>query len=103
MARQEVEVSPGALMTSPTDDGPVALCAAWHGKGGEAMFNDTNLVFAWFGFIFLMLLFKTPFVARLLGAGLSRGVLHAQLVHRRSSADGHGVHGPGSTHPQVQA
>jgi len=98
-----MEVSPGAMMTSPADDGRVAACAAWHGKGGEAMFNDTNLVFAWFGFIFLMFLFQAPFVARLIGVGLSRSVLHTQLMHRRGSADGHGVHGPGSAHPQVQA
>jgi hypothetical protein len=92
-----------ALTTSPAGDGRVAACAAWHGKGGEIMFNDRNLVFAWFGFIFLMFLFKASFVARLIGASLSRGVLHAQLMHRRGSADGHGVHGPGSAHPQVQA
>jgi len=55
------------------------------------MFNDTNLVFAWFGFIFLMFLFKASFVACLIGASLSRGVLHAQLMHRRGSEDGHGV------------
>jgi len=81
----------------------MAVCAAWHGEGGKTMFSDTNLVFAWFGFIFLMFLFKTPVVARLIKAGLSRGILRAPLVHRRGSADGHGVHGPGSTHPQVQA
>lgn len=93
----------GVLTTSLSGDGRVAVRAAWHGKGGETMLSDTSFVFAWFGFTFLMLLFKAPSVARLIGAGLCRGVLHTPLMHRRGSADGHGVHGSGSAHPQVQA
>jgi len=67
------------------------------------MFSDTNLVFACFGFIFLMLLFRAPFAARCIGASLARCVLHMPLMHLRSSADREGVRGPGSARPYVQA
>jgi len=106
VARPERKALPRPLTMSlraTGGDAQMLAFMAWHGKGGETMLSDTNLAFAWFGFIFLMLLFKAPFAARLIGSNLSRGVLHAQLMHRRGSAGGHGVRGPGSAHPQVQA
>jgi len=62
------------------------------------MFQDTNLLFALFGFAFLMLLFRVPFAAGTIRTGVFRFTHSVRMPHRRALVEGHPIHRPSPTH-----
>lgn len=61
------------------------------------VFQDINLVFALFGFVFLMLLFRVPFAAGTIKTGVFRFTHSMQIPRLRTFVDRHEVHRRSST------
>ncbi len=57
------------------------------------MFQDIHLIFALFGFVFLMLLFRVPFAAGTIKTGVFRVTHSMRISHLRTLVDRHPIHG----------
>lgn len=63
------------------------------GKAGLMMVEDANLIWAWFGFVFLMLLFRAPFAAETIRMDIIRIVHWLRSGHLKILVDRHETHG----------
>ena len=61
------------------------------------MFHDASLILAWFGFVFLMLLFRVPFAAEITRIGMSRFACYKRFPRLKASIDRRRTHEPSST------